>query len=162
MASLSISEHRNPRDIGLLVVFLVLVIGIGSAIGAFAAPGEWYASLAKPPFNPPNWVFAPVWFVLYVLIAAAGWRTFLDAPASARMALWGGQMVLNWIWSPIWFVAHMLWPAFAIIVLMLACTIGFIVTSWNRDRPSAYMFLPYAAWITFAGLLNLSVAILNP
>ncbi len=65
---------------GSLILFLVLVLGGGLAIGFLTAPGEWYAGLGKPGFNPPNWLFAPVWMVLYVLIAVAGWRVWRTGP----------------------------------------------------------------------------------
>lgn len=149
------------RPIWSLVVFLVLVIVVGGTIGVLNAPGEWYQSLQKPPFNPPNWVFGPVWTLLYVLIAIAGWRTWVRAPRGTAMRFWVAQMALNWIWTPVWFSLKLLWPAFAVIALMLAAIIGFIVTSWREDRASALMFLPYAAWVSFASLLNLSIAILN-
>ena len=152
---------RAPRAVVLLLLFLGVVIGVGAAIGASTAPGEWYASLAKPPFNPPNGLFAPVWFTLYVLIALAGWRTFLRDARGTSMKLWLGQMALNWLWSPVWFGLHLLWPAFAIIVAMLALILAFIARSWNEDRITAWLFVPYAAWVAFAAVLNLSIAVLN-
>jgi len=155
------TEWRTPRALGLLAVFLVVVIGVGALIGISTAPGEWYAALDKPPFNPPNWVFGPVWFTLYVLIAIAGWRTFLREPGGVAMKLWYAQMVLNWLWSPTWFTLHWLWPAFVVIAAILALILAFIARSWHEDRVSASLFLPYAAWVAFASLLNLSIAILN-
>lgn len=161
MSTLTVPELRTPRALILLAAFLVVVIGVGAVIGINTAPGGWYASLQKPPFNPPNWVFGPVWFALYVLIAVAGWRTFLAEPNGLAMKLWYGQMAFNWLWSPVWFTLHLLWPAFAVIALILALIVLFIAHRWNRDRPSAVLFLPYAAWVGFASILNLSIAILN-
>ncbi|AEQ51007.1 TspO and MBR related proteins [Pelagibacterium halotolerans] len=144
-----------------LGVFLVVVIGVGALIGTQTAPGPWYAGLEKPPFNPPNWIFGPVWFTLYVLIAVAGWRTFLAAPFSAAMALWTGQMILNWAWSPAFFAAQSLWLALAIIVPMLVLILAYSVNRWRNDRVSALLFVPYAAWVSFATLLNASLIVLN-
>lgn len=155
------TDWRTPRALILLAVFLTVVIGVGALIGVSTAPGEWYASLEKPPFNPPNWLFGPVWFALYVLIAIAGWRTFMREPNGVAMKLWFGQMALNWLWSPTWFTLHWLWPAFVVIVSILALILLFIARSWREDRVSAWLFVPYAAWVGFASLLNLSIAILN-
>lgn len=161
MSTLTFSNLKSPRALMLLGFFLVVVIGVGAVIGVSTAPGEWYASLQKPPFNPPNWLFGPVWFALYVLIAVAGWRTFLSEPNGLAMKLWYGQMALNWLWSPVWFALHLLWPAFVIIIAILALIVAFIGNRWHRDRLSAWLFAPYAAWVAFASLLNLSIAILN-
>jgi tryptophan-rich sensory protein len=161
MSTLTFSDLRNPRALGLLALFLVVVIAIGAVIGISTAPGEWYAGLNKPPFNPPNWIFGPVWFTLYVLIAVAGWRTFMSESNGIGMKLWYAQMVLNWFWSPVWFGLHLIWPAFIIIVAIDAVVLAFISNRWSRDRASALMFVPYAAWVLFASLLNLSIAILN-
>lgn len=161
MSTLTVSELKTPRALLLLAAFILVVFAVGALIGVSTAPGEWYASLNKPPFNPPNWLFGPVWSTLYVLIAIAGWRTFMHDPRGLGMKLWVGQMVLNWAWSPTWFALHLLWPAFIIIAAMLALIVWFIVVRWNRDRLSALMFLPYAAWVGFASVLNLSIAILN-
>lgn len=161
MSTLTVPDLKSPLSLVILAVFLAVVIGVGALIGVSTAPGEWYASLEKPPFNPPNWLFGPVWLALYVMIAIAGWRTFLGDRNGRGMKLWYAQMILNWAWSPVWFTLHLLWPAFAIIVAILVCIIAFIGDRWNRDRASAWLFVPYAAWVGFASMLNLSVALLN-
>lgn len=161
MSTLTVPHLRNPRAIGLLALFLVVVIGVGGLIGFTTAPDQWYAALQKPPFNPPNWVFGPVWFTLYVLIAIAGWRTFMAEPGGTGMKLWYAQMVLNWLWSPVWFQLHQAWLAFAVILAIDVVVLAFIANRWSRDRASALLFVPYAAWVLFASLLNLSIAILN-
>lgn len=161
MSTATLSNYRNPRALLLLGAFLLVVIGVGALIGVNTAPGEWYAGLEKPPFNPPNWIFAPVWFVLYVCIAVAGWRIALVAPESGAMKLWGLQMVLNWVWSPVFFLGQALWPAGIIIVVMLAAILLFMRTAWPHDRLAGVLFIPYAMWVGFATLLNLSLAVLN-
>lgn len=152
---------REPRSLITLVAFMVVVIGVGALIGTGAQPDAWYASLEKPPFNPPNWIFGPVWFTLYVLIAIAGWRAWMRDNRSTAMMLWAGQMVLNWAWSPAWFGLHQTWLAFVILVAMWSCIAGFIAVNWQRDRTAALLFVPYIAWVSFAGLLNLWIALAN-
>ncbi|CAN0653061.1 tryptophan-rich sensory protein [Nitratireductor aquimarinus] len=147
--------------IRVLPVFLLLVVGAGLAIGYITAPGPWYAALAKPAFNPPNWVFAPVWTILYVLIAVAGARTWQRARHGMAMRLWWLQLVLNFAWSPAFFVLHQVGLALLIILLLAATITAFIAASWRSDRASALMFLPYAAWVFFAALLNGAILSLN-
>lgn len=144
-----------------LALFIVLVLGGGWVIGYFTAPGEWYASLEKPAFNPPNWVFAPVWSLLYVMVAVAGWRVWCSGDGGTVLVVWFVQLALNFLWSPIFFTAQNLGLALAVLVAMLATIVVFIVTAWRVDRPAALLFLPYAAWVSFAGLLNLSLLLLN-
>ena len=149
------------KRFGPLTLFLLLVVGGGVAIGFLTAPGEWYAGLAKPPFNPPNWVFAPVWTVLYVLIAVAGWRTFERDRSSWPMKLWWAQLVLNFLWSPAFFAAHRIGLALLVILLLLAAILAFLVISWRQSRVAAWLFAPYAAWVAFAAVLNGSIWLLN-
>ncbi len=78
-----------------LALFIALVLGGGILIGVLTPPGAWYAALAKPPFNPPGWVFAPAWTLLYILIAVAGWRTWQCGPRNTAMAVWFVQLALN-------------------------------------------------------------------
>lgn len=155
------TDYRAPQSWIALAIFLALVIGVGALIGTQSTPGMWYESLTKPPLNPPNWVFGPVWFTLYVMIAIAGWRIWVGAPRSSAMKFWGAQMLLNWAWSPVWFLAQMPWVAFAILVSMWLCIVGFMVTSRKHDQLATWLFVPYLAWVSFAGYLNLSIAILN-
>ncbi|NOD99633.1 MULTISPECIES: TspO/MBR family protein [unclassified Ruegeria] len=143
------------------IAFLVLMLGGGILIGILTAPGDWYAQLSKPAFNPPNWIFGPVWTALYVLIAMAGWRQFEADRSSAAMKLWWAQMGLNFLWSPTFFVLQMPWVAFVVIVALLAVIFVFIARVRNSDPVSALAFLPYCAWVAFATALNLSIAILN-
>ncbi|MDN2567320.1 tryptophan-rich sensory protein [Aquibium sp. A9E412] len=144
-----------------LAAFLLLVMGGGALIGSLTPPGAWYAGLAKPPYNPPSWVFGPVWTALYALIAVAGWRTFRRAPAGKAMAAWWTQMALNFVWSPVFFLAHLPGLALAVILAMLAAILAFIALAWPRDRLSALLFLPYAAWVAFAAAVNAGVWWLN-
>lgn len=144
-----------------LVVFIVGVVAVGTALGFVTAPGGWYAGLQKPPFNPPNWVFGPVWTVLYVMIGIAGWRAWRLDSGGAIMAVWSVQLVLNFLWSPIFFAAQNPPLALAVIVALLGSIVAFIVLAWDRDLPAALLFLPYAAWVAFATVLNASIVWLN-
>lgn len=144
-----------------LAIFLVVVVGGGLVIGFITLPGEWYASLAKPVFNPPNWIFGPVCTVLYVLIAIAGWRIWQHDAGGGAMKLWWAQLVLNFAWSPIFFGAQK--PAIGLVVIIaLLATIVLLIRAAHRDdRLAAGLFVPYALWVAFATLLNASIIILN-
>lgn len=159
--STATADRRQPRSWLILAAFMVIVLGVGFWIGQLSAPGEWYQNLEKPFFNPPSWLFGPVWSALYVLIAIAGWRIWMADRGSTAMKFWFAQMLLNWIWSPVWFIAHMPWLAFAIIVALLGTIIGFIATARRQDKLAAWLFAPYLAWVAFASALNLSIAIMN-
>jgi len=144
-----------------LIGFLALVVGGGLAIGALTAPDRWYAQLAKPSFNPPGWLFAPVWTLLYVLIAAAGWRIWRGDGRGWAMKLWWTQLILNFAWSPVFFAAHRIGLALLIVLLLLGVILAFIAVASRQDRIAAWLFAPYAAWVAFASLLNASIYLLN-
>lgn len=144
-----------------LIFFLLLVVGGGFVLGYSSAPGAWHADLAKPSFNPPNWIFGPVWTTLYVLIAVAGWRVWRKSPGGWLMRLWWAQLLLNFLWTPVFFGAHRIDLALVIIVLLLGAILAFIAKSWRQDRAAALMFAPYAAWVAFAAVLNAAIFHLN-
>ncbi|MDB5621222.1 TspO/MBR family protein [Tardiphaga sp.] len=145
----------------VLGAFLAIVLGGGMAIGYTTRPGAWFAALAKPSFNPPGWLFAPAWTILYVLIAIAGWRTFLREPIGLAMAVWTLQLVLNFLWSPTFFGAHRPDAALFVIAALLASIVAFIAIRWSVDRTAALLFLPYAAWVIFATALNAAIWQMN-
>jgi benzodiazapine receptor len=144
-----------------LILFLLLVVGGGLVIGYLTAPGDWYAGLTKPAFNPPGWLFAPVWTVLYIVVAIAGWLVWQRAPSDWSMRLWWAQLVLNFLWSPTFFGAHEIGLALIVVLLLLAAIIAFIATAWQRDRVTAWLFVPYATWVAFASVLNAAILALN-
>lgn len=154
-------DYFSARNLGLLAAFIAVVLGVGISIGVGIPPGEWYAALSKPPFNPPNWLFAPAWTTLYILIAIAGWRTFLNEGFGPAMKLWIGQMLMNWAWTPVFFGMHLLWPALVVILVLAGLIFAFIAVNWSRDRLSSVLMIPYLGWVSFAALLNASLAWLN-
>jgi translocator protein len=147
---------------GFLVLCFV-VAAIGGAVTATSV-ATWYAELARPDFNPPDWVFGPVWTVLYVMIAVAGWRVWLRrAGPGARAALvaWGVQLALNLGWSLVFFGARMIGAALAEIVVLLAAILVTLWAFWRIDRIAAALLIPYAAWTGFAAVLNFALWRLN-
>lgn len=144
-----------------LVVFVVAVSGIGALIGMNFPPGPWFDALQKPWFQPPNSVFAPVWTILYVMIGIAGWRVFcLEDDPRLRM-MWIVQMVLNFLWSPVFFGLETAGGALIVIALLWLVLVSFIRLAWVEERVSAWLFLPYLAWVSFATALNGAIWYLN-
>ena len=134
------------------------VMLIGGGIGVLTLPGEWYATLNKPVFTPPNWLFGPVWTTLYAMIGVVGARKWLRGGAAG---LWWGQMVLNFLWSPVFFGLQMPLPALGIIAAMWGLIALFIRCEWRSDRVSALLFVPYLAWVSLATALNAAIVVLN-
>ena len=144
-----------------LILFIVGTLAAGLGIGGITAPDGWYAELAKPSFNPPNWFFPVVWPVLYVMIGIAGWRVWRLGHKSGLLRLWGLQLLLNFAWTPTFFAFHSIAVALLIVGALLAGIRVFSARAWPRDRTAALLFLPYAAWTAFAVLLNASIWLMN-
>jgi translocator protein len=148
-------------DILSIVIFLGVTVGGGLAVGYLTRPGAWYAGLTKPSFNPPNWVFGPVWTILYVLIAVAGWRVFASVGGGPALAVWIAALALNFLWSPVFFGLRRPAAALVVVLALLAVIAVFVVLAWPVDRVAALLFLPYAAWVAFATALNAAIVRLN-
>lgn len=125
--------------------------------------GGWYDSLTKPSFNPPSWVFGPVWTTLYALMAVAAWRVWRSADRRRRAALtlFAVQLVLNAAWSPLFFGAHRAgWALVDLCALWLAL-VATIASFARIDRLATALLVPYLGWVTFAGVLNAEIVRLN-
>lgn len=151
----------SRRPMPAFALFVALVLLGGMVIGYLTRPGEWYSTLQKPSFNPPGWVFGPVWTTLYVMIGVAGWRLWLKHRNSSAMALWWVQLLLNYLWSPAFFGINSPALALVVIIALLATIISTIVAAWRRDRVTALLLMPYAAWVSFATVLNAAIVALN-
>lgn len=156
---MSVSTTRSSYS--LILLFLLISVGGGLVIGSVSMPDGWFADLQKPSFQPPNWLFGPVWTVLYVFIGIAGARIFMKNAQGPAFRIWIGQMILNFLWSPSFFSLHSLGIALAVILVLLATILAFIRLAWPIDRLSAMLFVPYALWVSFATLLNASLIALN-
>ena len=144
-----------------LLIFVVVVEGVGALLGMTFAPDAWYNALNKPFFMPQAAVFGTVWPVLYLFVALAGWRVFTSEGKLPGWGLWVSQLLLNWAWSPMFFGAHLVFWSIWVLVGVLAFSLAFISVTWDRDRFSALCFIPYCAWLCFALLINGSVWVLN-
>ncbi|MFO1159080.1 MAG: TspO/MBR family protein [Reyranellaceae bacterium] len=148
-----------------LLAFVAVCLGIGAIGGAVVSTSvaTWYRALHKPPFNPPDWVFGPVWAVLYVAMAVAGWRAWRRLGSVARPAMWlfAIQLALNLMWSILFFGLHRIGMALVEIVVLLAVIAATAVAFWRVDKAAGLLFVPYVAWVGFATVLNAALWHLN-
>ena len=162
------SDSRVPgRRLGwaLLGGLLALCLAVGYVGSLVTAEQvrEWYPTLTKPTWTPPNWLFGPMWTTLYVLMAIAGWLVMRDDGVTQGRAtgLWWMQIVLNAAWSPIFFGMHQIAVAAVVIIALWITLALFIRASWRTHRAAAWLFVPYIAWITLASALNVAIWRLN-
>jgi tryptophan-rich sensory protein len=151
--------------LGLIVLLIVCfaAAGIGGAVTTPKIP-TWYTTLAKPSWNPPNWIFGPVWSTLYFCMAVAAWLVWRrDGFGQARMplALFAVQLGLNVLWSCIFFSLERPGLAFAEVLILWAAIAATMMTFWNRSRLAGILFVPYLAWVSFASALNFVIWRLN-
>jgi translocator protein len=148
-----------------IAVIPVIAASIVGQIATYPNLTPWYAGLVKPSFNPPNWVFAPVWTMLYVLMAFAVWRVFRSRRRTAMrrvgLVLFFIQLTLNAAWSWMFFAAHS--PVLGVINIIpqLAAIIATVIVFLRLDIAAAIALIPLAAWVTFAAVLNFSIWSMN-
>jgi translocator protein len=156
-----------PINIVALISFFVAVV-LAGGLGSRFAPGAWYFALAKPSSNPPGWLFGPVWTLLYVCIAIAGYRVWkvrredMAVRRKQSLVLWALQLALNSAWSWLFFGVKAPGVAFGEISLMLLTIGAFIVVAHKLDRVASRLSMPYAGWVSFATVLNFTLWRMNP
>lgn len=155
-------KHWFAAAVSILSVVLALAIG---QIATFPNLAPWYAGLAKPAFNPPNWIFGPVWSCLYALMAFALWRLLTrDRNGVAQplaVAAFYLQLVLNALWSVVFFGAHSPFLGLVDIVPQWLAIMVTIFLAARIDQWAAAALVPLAAWVAFAALLNFEIWRLN-
>lgn len=157
--SSNLPQGRYPS----LVLFIVICFSVAGS-GAFFPPDDWYRSLTKPSFAPPDWLFGPVWTILYTMIAVAGWSCWnATSDSSKRLAFFafGIQLLLNATWSGLFFGLHQSgWALVEIVVLWIAI-LSTIVLFRRHSLLAAVLLIPYLAWVSFAAVLNYGFWSLN-
>jgi tryptophan-rich sensory protein len=131
-----------------------------AATGAIFRPGDWYRNLDKPEWRPPDWLFAPVWTVLYALIALSGWLVWREAGiavAALPLGIYAIQLLLNAAWTPIFFGLHRPGLALVEIVVLWAAILATIILFQRVSLGAALLLVPYLAWVSFAAALNYSI-----
>ena len=152
MAQLDSSEPVADAKLRFLHLLLALIIciGGGAASGLATPPGEWYASLAKPTWAPPGWLFWPAWTLLYTLMAVAAWtvwRRRQQTSVRVPLTLFAVQLALNFAWTPLFFGMHQ--PGFALVEILarLVAVIATTVSFARVSAPAAWMMVPYCGWV---------------
>jgi tryptophan-rich sensory protein len=156
-----------------IAISAIVFLGLGglSGIATMSSIQDWYSTLNKPPFSPPNWLFGPAWTVLYILmggsfgiiwqVAAIGRYPIINRFAKRGLVIFGIHFLLNLAWTPIFFGLQRPDLALVVIIFMLAFIIILIRHFFRLDRVAAYLLIPYLLWVTFATILNISIIALN-
>jgi benzodiazapine receptor len=156
---------KEPLKLVASVVICTLV-GASGSVFTMVGPGSWYDQLAKPWFNPPSWLFGPVWTALYILMGVALyliWMEGLEKPqVKAAILLFALQLLLNFLWSYMFFGLQSPLLALAEIAILWLVLLATIIAFFRIRRGAAYLLIPYILWVTFAAYLNYAIYILNP
>ncbi len=157
-------SRRRDIGAGILALAAVVAVSLCGQIATYPNLAPWYASLTKPSFNPPNWVFAPIWSALYALMALALWRVLRRAPSPARryaLVLFFLQLALNAAWSWMFFAAHSPLLGLINVVTQWLTVVATIAAFARLDRVAAWCLAPLALWVGYAAVLNAALWWLN-
>ncbi|MFV9972948.1 MAG: TspO/MBR family protein [Francisella endosymbiont of Hyalomma asiaticum] len=147
-----------------LALFIIVILAVGYFVGMITSINipSWFIYLKSPLFVPPNWIFTPVWTILYIMIAISGWLIFKQGKFKEKaFIVYVIQLGLNFLWSFVFFCWH------NIDLALLEMSVLWIFVAWNiivfrqMDKLAGYLLIPYLLWISFAWILNFSYAVLN-
>jgi translocator protein len=160
LATFMANQLSPTRQAFTLLGFIVLTF-LAPAAGAFSPPGAWYQTLVKPDWNPPLWIFGPVWTLLYLSMAVAAWQVWRRGGQGHALRLYFVQLALNAVWTPVFFGAHQIGAA---LLVIFSLWIAIFITQrafWAVSRPAGILLVPYLAWVSFASFLNFTLWRLN-
>jgi translocator protein len=157
---------NKPFSLLILAIFLLIpiLIGVTAGFATSSSVSSWYVELNKPFFNPPNWLFGPVWTVLYLLMGISSWLVYRSPAGASRtlsLDIYGFMLFLNFIWSFLFFGFRLPGAAFVEIILLWLIIVIMIIQFYRVHRLAALLQIPYLLWISFASLLNGSIWYLN-
>jgi translocator protein len=148
----------------LFAIAICEAVGIVGGLFTFSSIPTWYATLQKPSFSPPNWLFGPVWTALYAMMGIAlflAWEKKVRGRAQA-IKVFNVQLALNLLWSILFFYFKSPLAAFNEIIVLWAAILITIILFYRLSKPAAYLMVPYLLWVSFAAFLNFSIYLLNP
>ncbi|MDA9091851.1 tryptophan-rich sensory protein [Pelagibacteraceae bacterium] len=148
----------------LSLFFILLITSLASAIGGFTTASfkePWYSEIILPSFNPPSWVFAPVWTILYIMMSIAIWKIWINSFDSTILKLYFIHLFFNGTWSIVFFGFHQIGLALINLIIILIFIILLMKNYIGRDKISFYLMIPYFLWSSFALILNSSIYLYN-
>lgn len=160
---MTVTASRSTGRRWLVLVAFLAAVTVAAGLGAWGVRGTTaeYASLEQPAWAPPSWLFGPVWTVLYVMIAIAGWLVWQRVGWGPALTVWTAQLVLNAVWTPLFFGAGQYGLAFLDIVVLWLLIVATVALFRRVSRVAALLLVPYLIWVTYASALNLAIWRLN-
>lgn len=155
------------KNLGKLLASIIVAeaAGLIGSVATIPAIGTWYKTLIKPPFSPPNWIFGPVWTILYILMGVALYLVWDKGTQkkTVRTAMWVFfiHLVVNSGWSIVFFGLHSLFGGFVVLLILWMFIVALIWKFYEVNKLAAYLLVPYILWVSFAGVLNASIWLLN-
>ena len=146
------------------LVLILLITFIASAIGGFTTAAfkePWYSEIILPSFNPPSWVFAPIWTTLYILMSIAIWRIWIKFSDRKILKIYFLHLLFNSTWSVVFFGFHQIELALINLIVILIFIIALMKIYFNKERLSFFIMIPYFLWTSYALVLNTAIAVLN-
>lgn len=141
------------------------LVGLSATPFTIASIPTWYAQLNKPPFSPPNWVFGPVWTLLYFLMGVSVWLIWTHKKQTKEvkkgLKVFGIQLALNFFWSILFFGLHLPIVALIEIITLWTAILVTIIQFYKVNKIAAYLLIPYLLWVSFASILNFAIVVLN-
>lgn len=157
-----VKSFPTPFRSTLVLAAFIMLTFCAPLAGIFSPPGDWYASLQKPGWNPPPWIFGPVWTALYIMMAVAAWLVWRHIGWQRPLWLYLTQLVLNATWTPVFFGAREIGLAFAVIVALWVAIFCTLLAFLRVSQAAGWILLPYLAWVSFAAVLNFTLWRMNP
>ena len=148
----------------LSLSIILLITFLASAIGGFTTTSfkePWYSQIILPSYNPPSWVFAPVWTLLYVMMSIAIWKIWINSFDLELLKLYFIHLFFNGTWSIVFFGFHQIGLALVNLIIIIIFIIMLMKKYLMRDRLSFYLMIPYFLWSSYALILNSSIFLLN-